>query len=454
MSSVKVDFGARAGTIKPLHGLNNGPVGYGGFVDVSHYYRELGVPWVRLHDTSWPHPREVDIPQVFPNFDADPDDPASYDFRRTDAYIQRILDTGAQVVYRLGTSIEHTPIKYYTHPPADFDKWARICIGIIKHYTRGWADGMDGGVGYWEIWNEPETGASMWSGAFEQYLELYKTAASAIKAFDAGLKVGGFAVAFSHGEGPARVAEFLDYCRAHDLPLDFFSWHTYTEQPEQVADNARIVRDALDERGFSATESHFNEWNFMPSFGDPAFEPGYEYLRREVFEQQKSEVGASFVAATLILLQDQPVDMANYYDGQPLALYCGLFDYYGVPQKTFRAFKAFSQMLGYPDRTRAVAESSDGNLYALAAADPEAGKAAVLISRFRGATDECVVELAGIPAAGDMHCEVLVVDKDRDLEPMTECRLDPSDPTLRILLRKHSVVLIKLCGGGRNNGGN
>ena len=446
MSSVKVDFGASAGSIKPLHGLNNGPVGYGGLVDVSHYYRELRVPFVRLHDTSWPHPREVDVPQIFPNFDADPDDPASYDFRRTDAYIQRILDTGAKIVYRLGTSIEHTPIKYYTHPPADFDKWARICIGIIKHYTRGWADGMDGGVHCWEIWNEPETGRSMWTGTFEQYLEVYKTAASAIKAFDPSLKVGGFGVAYSLGSGPSRTCEFLDFCRANSVPLDFFSWHTYVDVPEQIADNARVVREALDERGFTATESHFNEWNFMPSFAEHGDEPGGEYVRREYFEQQKGEVGASFAAAVLTLLQDQKVDMANYYDGQPVALYCGLFDYYGVPQKTFRAFKAFSHMLSYSERVHAETISSDDNLYALAAVDPKARKAGVLISRFNGETDECVVELAGIPAGDDVRCEVLILDKDRDLEPVV-CSLNPAEPTLRILLRKHSVALIKLNTG-------
>lgn len=446
MSSVKVDLGATMGRIKPLHGLNNGPIGYGGLVDVSHHHRELGAPFVRLHDTSWPHPREVDIPQIFPSFDADPDDPASYDFSRTDAYIQRILDTGAKIVYRLGTSIEHTPRKYYTHPPADYDKWARICIGIIKHYTRGWADGMDGGVHCWEIWNEPETGASMWTGTFEQYLDLYKAAASAIKAFDPKLKVGGFGVAFSYGKGPIRVSEFLEYCRAHSLPLDFFSWHTYAELPEQFADNARSVRDLLDEHGFSATESHMNEWNFMPSFADAESGSGAEYVRREYFEQQKNEVGASFSAAVLTLLQDQRVDMANYYDGQPVALYCGLFDYYGVPQKTFRAFKAFSHMLAYPERVHAEVSSSDGNLYSLAAVDSKARKAGVLISRFRGATDECVVELAGIPAGDRVRCEVLILDKDRDLEPMM-CAVNPADPTLRVLLRKHSVALIKLSSG-------
>ncbi len=72
---ITVDFSKRLGVLKPLHGLNNGPINFGGMLNNSHRYRELGVPWVRLHDPNWPHPREVDVPQIFPDFDADPDDP-------------------------------------------------------------------------------------------------------------------------------------------------------------------------------------------------------------------------------------------------------------------------------------------------------------------------------------------------------------------------------------------
>ena len=111
-----VDFSRDAGRIKPLHGVNNGPVCYGNLVDVTDYYRNAGFPYVRLHDTNWPHPREVDIPQIFPDFSRDADDPDAYDFNRTDEYIDGILQTGAKIVYRLGTSIEHTKEKYFIHP--------------------------------------------------------------------------------------------------------------------------------------------------------------------------------------------------------------------------------------------------------------------------------------------------------------------------------------------------
>ncbi|MHB0998719.1 MAG: GH39 family glycosyl hydrolase [Armatimonadota bacterium] len=442
MSSVNVDFSISKGTIKPLHGLNNGPVGYGGLVDVSHYYRELGVPYVRLHDPNWPHPREVDIPQVFPDFNADPADPASYRFDQTDRYIQRILNTGAKIVYRLGVSIEHTEKKYYTDPPADFQKWAQICLGIIRHYTEAWADGIQDGVEYWEIWNEPDTGSLMWNGTFEQYLELYRTTSQAIKAYNPDIKVGGYAVAYPQGP-TSKVTDFLSFCRENSLPLDFFSWHNYAASPEEIAGNATYIRDRLDEYGFTATESHFNEWNLWLPDNGPVFAPGYEYVRREAFDRQKNQIGASFVAGTLIKLQDLPVDVANYYDGQPLALYCGIFDYYGVPQKAYRAFKAFKDMLDYSERVSAEVSAEDKNIYNLAAIDQENGKAAVLISHFDGNINECAVRLSNLPAGDKTQWELLVLDANHNLESVKTGRVDDRDMTINISLNRHSVVLIK-----------
>jgi xylan 1,4-beta-xylosidase len=51
---VKVDFSRKAGKIKPLHGINNGPLSSECVTDTSKYYKEIGIPFVRLHDTDWP----------------------------------------------------------------------------------------------------------------------------------------------------------------------------------------------------------------------------------------------------------------------------------------------------------------------------------------------------------------------------------------------------------------
>jgi xylan 1,4-beta-xylosidase len=444
MAMIKVNFDSAQGQIKPLHGVNNGPVGYGEMVDVSHRYREIGVPYVRLHDPNWPHPREVDIPQVFPNFDADPDDPRSYDFSQTDDYIQRILDVDAKITYRLGVSIEHTKKKYYVHPPADFSKWARICVGIIRHYNEGWAEGMQNAVEYWEIWNEADLDEDvMWTGTFDEYLELYRVAATTIRAACPNVKVGGPAAAYIQGD-VCKIPRFLDFVKKHDLPLDFFSWHTYANHPSQIVDNARRVQTLLSEYGYGDIESHLNEWNYFPPVTVNVWAPGEEYARREAFEQQKSEIGASFAAATLIALQDEKVDVANYYDGQPMALYCGLFDYYGVSQKTFQAFKAFHELLDYPERAKVKLTDAGDNLWVLAAVDKAHGKAALLISHFGGEAGNVKIDLEGLSDGKEMKVQVLLLDHDHDLEMVQECVVGAGNAMLKVELQKHAVALVKV----------
>ena len=47
MSTITVDFTATDGRIKALNGVNNGPISFGGMLNNSHRFRELGVPWAR-----------------------------------------------------------------------------------------------------------------------------------------------------------------------------------------------------------------------------------------------------------------------------------------------------------------------------------------------------------------------------------------------------------------------
>lgn len=394
MPDIEVNIGTPGPAVRALHGLSNGPVTYGSLVDVTHLYRALRIPWIRLHDSNWPHPREVDIPQIFRDFGADPDDPASYDFRRTDDYLASVLATGARIVYRLGVSIEHTRRKYHIDPPADPAKWARICVNVIRHYDQGWAEGFRHGITHWEIWNEPDQfgpSSPMWTGDWESYLELYRHAAVAIKKLDPALKVGGYAAA--HPSGPL-VDAFLTFCRDQRLPLDFLSWHRYTSDPMVLAERARLIRAAMDGHGFGDAESVLDEWNIMPDW--KVFAPGRERDRRLGFERQKNEEGASYVAAVLCLMQDEPVDVMTYYDGQPMALFCGLFDCYGVPQKTWYAIRMFRFLLDLGRRAEVKHVQGQDGLYALASSCRERGETAVLISHNREGAASVELSVRGI----------------------------------------------------------
>lgn len=435
MPNTTIDFSASIGTIKPLHGVNNGPVTQQGLVDVSDYYREAAIPWVRIHDSNWPHAREVDIPQIFRNEDADPDDPANYDFARTDDYIQSIIDTGTKIVYRLGVSIEHTKRKYYTHPPKNFERWAAVCKGVIRHYNHGWAGGFHHGITHWEIWNEPDIGDYMWAGSFDDYLRLYAVTSKSLKAFDPSLKIGGFGASDARVEG--SNPQFLAYCRDHRLPLDFFSWHTYNADPAVLVRNAHTVRRLLDQHGFHAAESHFNEWN--RNIGP--WGRGREFERRARCEMLKNEVGASFVASVLIGLQDAHVDVANYYDGAPGAMLGGLFDLYGVPQKAFFAFRAFNTLCNYPERLR-VDRPDPPALECLAAMDRSRRAAAVLVSKYGGPRAPQYFDLRNLPEGMAVR-QILILDHDRNFEPV---RLDlvRTAPPLAIDMAEHAVALVLL----------
>lgn len=149
-----IDFAGRCGKIRRLNGGNLGPVfacGKGALITEA--MRGLEIPLLRLHDAPYSEngAKLVDIPQVFPLFHLDADDPRNYYFPHTDDYIASILGLGAKVLYRLGVSIEHSAKHYFTDPPADYDKWAEVCIHIISHYNEGWADGFHHNIEYWEI---------------------------------------------------------------------------------------------------------------------------------------------------------------------------------------------------------------------------------------------------------------------------------------------------------------
>lgn len=137
-----VDFSGAQGEIRPLHGINKGPLSANGLIDVTGAQQALRVPWTRLHDCQHPNPYVVDIHAVFPKPDADPASPASYDFRATDEYLAAVRATGAGMVYWLGESIEHQTVKRHVHPPRDPGRWAAVCAGVVRHYNEGWAGGI------------------------------------------------------------------------------------------------------------------------------------------------------------------------------------------------------------------------------------------------------------------------------------------------------------------------
>lgn len=281
MAKITVNTAKAVKQMKPMHGGGQPPVLGNAKNTYFHYLTEAGIPFSRLHDVggAFGGGKYVDIPNVFPNFDADENDPASYDFVFTDHLINQLVEAGVEPYYRLGTTIENAAVRVKPlkiDPPKDYEKWARICEHIIAHYTEGWADGYDHKITYWEIWNEPDN-SQMWTGSDEDYYRLYDVAATHLKKrFGDKIKVGGFASCGFYAvnsvngnpfhnskEAEQRLVDyfhgFMKYVKAHGSPLDFFSWHSYAPT-KQTAEMDAWVKEQMISYGYESTELHLNEW--------------------------------------------------------------------------------------------------------------------------------------------------------------------------------------------------
>ena len=382
-AEVKVDFGKAVGPVKRVNGVGQPPM-IGALADwpMMHYLKEAGIPYSRLHDVGgWlGGGLYVDIPNLFPNFDADENDPKSYRFAYTDSLLKALDTNGAEPFFRLGVTIENFVTRGYPavniYPPKDFAKWARICEHVIRHYTEGWADGFKMKITYWEIWNEPEnyTGNPynpMFRGKFSDYIRLYGVTATHLKSKFPHLKIGGYgSCGYYAGVGSDGIPapkikmmktretwlkcshEFLAAVRDNKWPLDFFSYHSYSVPAEAL----RQVRFA---------DEHLSQYGFTPDKCERIFDEWLPYVGHQ---NLGSALQAAGVAAELIGLQNGPCDVACIYDAR-----CGVGTYSPLfnpltykPHKAYYAFTAFKELR---DRGTAVAVqvAGDKNLWVAAA---------------------------------------------------------------------------------------
>ena len=381
------------GIIKELNGVNCAPYNKRQENDqkrIKSFFRFAGIPRSRLHDCcgSYGGCYFVDVPNIFRDFDKDENDPESYDFHYTDEYIKGIIDSGANVVYRLGVTIEWGSKKYTSIPPKDNAKWARICEHIIMHYNKGWKDGFNYGIEYWEIWNEPEN-PPMWQGTKEQFFELYRVASTYLKARFPEIKIGGygssgFYAVFREGMNDfyksfiPYFTDFLEFVKKNNCPLDFYSWHIYTDKLSEIKGSSDFVREKLDEYGFKNTESHLNEWNY-----------GREGER---FADKHTLVGASFVAAAFALMQSLDIDLAQYYVATAPSTYNGLMDIRtSEPTCVAHVFASFAKI--FKAGNELYVEKENGEPYCVAAEND--GKIFALLSNYELSGTEVNLEIVG-----------------------------------------------------------
>ncbi len=416
MQTLTFDLNKSYGKFKIMNATNGGPFHKRHATDQfrSNFaeYKAARIPYSRNHDSNlcgsiYGGPYAHDVSVIFPDFEADENDPASYNFENTDESILCTLEAGTKTFFRLGQTIEHQIRKMHIFPPKDYKKWARICEHIIRHYMEGWANGFTHDMPYWEIWNEPDLddddclNKRCWGGTKAEFFDFYEVAAKHLKACFPHLKIGGPALAH-HKEW---AEEFLAEMQKRNVPIDFFSWHIYAIEPWQVVSRGEWIRNALDKYGYKNTESILNEWNYVKGWTNE-----FIYSLQSIHGIK----GAAFLASVLTEGQKSSIDMLMYYDTRPSA-FNGVFDFY-----TYRPLKSYYPMKWYGEFYDLENEVRSGNfiqdIYTLCGVDKN-GKITAMITHYSDDDNKADVKIK-LDFGRKGQFEVYLLDKDHDGELM------------------------------------
>lgn len=434
METLKFELSQKGKRFKILNATNGGPWHKRHIDDQRRSnlddYKAARMPYSRNHDSGvvgiYGGPYSHDITNIFPNFDADPYNPDSYDFACTDESIMVCLAAGTKTFFRLGQTIEHQIKKHGTLPPKDFNKWAVICEHIIRHYNEGWADGFHLNMLYWEIWNEPDldpddsTNKRTWGGTKAQFFDLYEITAKHLKECFPELKIGGPALAYNL----EWADDFLCEMRKRNVPIDFFSWHIYCTEPDAMLKRADSIRALLDKNGYTETESILNEWNYVKDWTEE-----FLYSIKAIHGIK----GAAFVMACICAAQNSSIDMLMYYDTRPSA-FNGAFDYY-----TYEALKGYYPLYWYGmfyDMEKEIkAENNIENIYSLCGVDKD-GKVLSVITYYND-DDTAADKNIAVDFGKSGTYEIYLLDSEHNGE------LIKTTDKPELNMKKHSAVLIK-----------
>lgn len=414
-----VDFTKVIGKInREQHGSNSTiPISGGGSFGID--YKDMGFTFSRTHDWAlWvPGQRIIDTHFIFPLMHLDAKDPKNYYFKPTDDIIKLCVNAGSKVFYRLGTSIEHTgPNHYNTEVPADFEKYAEVLAGIVRHYTQGWADGFTYDITYWEIWNEPDLGKAMWLGSDEEFARLFAIVLKRLKDEFPNLQFG----------GPALCGPKQDYfkllfaeCDRLGVKPDFVSWHCYTADPDELIAQPAPMREFLDSYGYNDTKLVINEWHYLANgygISDAAWTA--PYIRKSAYD---GNIGmgnidsAVFNLAVLSGWQKTPLDIGCYYGAAPSNPSWGFYNSDFARNKCFYSMKLFGDFVANAVDMVETSEKTR-KTYTIAGLSQDRKKGYLIISNYRCDDETLGIDMKGVPE--DSYIDVRILDANHDIVPV------------------------------------
>jgi hypothetical protein len=409
---------------------------------------------------------------------ADAENPAMYDFREIDLFAGKVQALGLQMVGTIAGMPPQLAIDGQPKgPPKDPQVFAEVVKHVVLHLTAGWAGGQRYPIRYWEVWNEPDNGDSpamrqaFWTGTRQQYCELYAAVARAIHELppppgQGAFRVGGPALAYLK----TWAEPFLAYCHEKRLPLGFFSFHAYADDPQQIADvvhSAAVLVRKYPE--FQQTELVLNEWNMKvgPWGQIPLGLKGMDAVFYAICNPKFAEPQAALhMARTLMLLERSELSMGGHFlltdngvstmglitcpeipvpPASSLLLQGRTVPKQQQPRLAFYVAKAFA---GLSQTPRLVAVQIQGEkVDALAGLSAEQDQLAAVIVN-SGAARLAEIQLSGFSAAGGSW-EGFLVDQPTYAAGKAFTKLDGGQldkDRLTARLPADSVVMLRVIG--------
>jgi xylan 1,4-beta-xylosidase len=251
------------------------------------------------------------------------------------SFMPSVLSSGDQNVFHYRANVT---------PPKDYAQWAVLIRKLVQHWVGRYGLGE---VRQWffEVWNEPNLTA-FGSGKQSDYFELYRYTVDAIKGVDKMLKVGGPATAAN-----AWIDDFLNFCKAKNLPPDFVSTHHYPtdafgkpgdDTVTQLAGSTRsILRDetrAVRKRA-GDLPVYYTEWCTSSNPRDPMHDDPYAaaFIVKTILEARDLIQGYSYWTFSDIFEE-------NYFPSVPFQGGFGLLNIHGIAKPAYRAFQLLHEL--------------------------------------------------------------------------------------------------------------
>src|SRR6478672_9358215 len=133
LAKLSIDAGVTIGRMRNLQGASGMPgpaCGAEHIPDISQSWKSAHVGLVRTYD--WASRLDtVDSPEsLFPEWSADPSDPARYNFAATDSWIRQVQAIGAEVIFTIASAIPSNKL-----PTSDLAKYEQVVEHIVSHYV-------------------------------------------------------------------------------------------------------------------------------------------------------------------------------------------------------------------------------------------------------------------------------------------------------------------------------